>query len=186
MFSRLVMTKFLGGMLLIALVACGSNDEATTTDTQAKASTPTASAPTQVVASNTSSVEATATVEKTGYKGGPVAVDALKPADLSNEGDTVDLTIKLWDGTMYVYGTPPYRWEPKDMTFRIGQTVNFTLEFADPDSRLKHTFNVPGLGIDEKAKYGKSHDFTYTFDKAGTFHILCAVHNPMTGVITVQ
>ena len=181
MIKKLMSLVLLVGIVSLAMVACGGDDQATTTDTQAAAPVPT-----QVVVSTTSTVEGTATVEKQVYKGGPVPVDQLKPVDLSNKGDVVDLTILMHDGSTYIYGTPPFRWEPKDMTFKVGQTVNFTLEFADPDSRLKHTFNVPGLGIDEKAKYGKSHDFTYTFDKAGTFHLLCAVHNPMTGIITVQ
>ena len=106
--------------------------------------------------------------------------------DLSKEGDVVDLTVLLHDGANYIAGAPPYRYQPWDMTFKVGQTVNFTLEFANPESSQRHTFNVPGLGISERVKYGKSGSFTHTFDKAGTFKLFCASFNDMTGDITVQ
>ena len=177
MLKPLVPIALLAGILSLALVACGGDgdDEATAPPPPAAAAAPT-----------TMAAESEPTVEKQSFKGGPVPVDQLAPVDLSQEGDVVDLTVTLHDGSTYIYGTPPFRFEPKDMTFRVGQTVKVSLQFANPDSRLKHTFNVPGLQVDEKASYGNSSTFSYTFDKAGTFHVLCAVYNPMTGTITVQ
>ena len=183
MLKPLIPIALLAGILSLALVACGGDDKADAPAAAAPAApAAAASAPTTAAAT----VEATGTVVKQTFKGGQVAVDELKPVDLSNEGDVVDLTVILHDGAGYIYGAPPYRFQPNDMTLRVGQTVNFTLEFANPDSSQKHTFNVPGLQIGEKANYGNSSTFTYTFDKAGTFHVLCAVYNPMTAIITVQ
>ena len=72
-------------------------------------------------------VEPTATVVKERFMGVLVPAEELVPVDLSKEGDVVDLTVTLHDGTWYVQGAPPMRYEPMEMTFRVGQTVNFTL-----------------------------------------------------------
>ena len=51
-----------------------------------------------------------------------------------------------------------------------------------------HTFTVEALGIDEDVNPGKSVEFTYTFDKAGTYDLICIPHQTlgMTGSITVR
>ena len=154
----------------LTMVTCGIDDETSSSHRQTVAPT----------------IAATTETEKQTFQGGPVPADELKPVDLSKEGDVVDLTVLLHDGANYIAGAPPYRYQPWDMTFKVGQTVNFTLEFANPESSQRHTFNVPGLGISERVKYGKSGSFTHTFDKAGTFKLFCASFNDMTGDITVQ
>ena len=107
------------------------------------------------------------------------------PVDLSKEGDVVDLTVTLHDGTWYVQGAPPMRYEPMEMTFRVGQTVNFTLEFADSDSRFKHSFTSFDLGFNEIIKYGQPMSFTHTFDKPGLFFVHDTAHHQMKATISV-
>ena len=167
----LVPIAVLAGIVALAAVACGGGDDE---DTAAASPLAAAAAPAQEVALEPSATtaEPTATeVPKVRYKGGLVPADQLAPVDLSKEGAVVDLTVKLHDGPSF-YGAPPNRYEPKDMTFRVGQTVNFTLEFADVNSRYKHTFTSTNafdhsqpLGIDWQVSYGQSATFTYTFDK---------------------
>ena len=175
MIRTLEAVGLLVGIASLAAVACDGEDEAAAPPPAAAAA---AAEPTAEPA------EPTGTVTQS-FKGGPVPESALAPVDLSNEGDVVDLTVMLHDGTTYIYGTPPFRYEPMDLTFRLGQTVNITLEFANPDSRLKHTFTNNRLGLSGKAAFGKSTTFTFTFDEVGSFHVFCTVYNPMTGTITV-
>ena len=71
---------------------------------------------------------------------------------------------------------------PSDLTFKVGEKVEFTLlgetEF--------HTFTVDDLGIDESLDAGEEVVFTFTFDTAGTFDLICLAHPQMTGAITVE
>ena len=198
--KSLVAIAILVGILAVLAVACGGgDDEAAAPAAPAAAAAPAApaaaAAPAAPAAAAAPAQEATAeppaatdeptSEETTRYKGGLVPVDELVPLDLSKDGDVIDLTVKLHDGTMYIYGTPPMRYEPKDMTFKLGQTVNFTLEFADPNSKFKHSFTSFDLGFDEVIKYGQTLSFTHTFDKAGFFFVRSTSHHQMTGTITV-
>jgi plastocyanin len=183
MVKQLAATAILAGIVALAAVACGGGDDE---DSAAPPPPAAAAAPAQEATAEPQAAAAEGTdEEKTRYKGGLVPTDALVPVDLSKEGDVIDLTVTLYDGTMYIYGTPPMRYEPKDMTFKVGQTVNFTLEFADANSRFKHSFTSFDLGFDEKAAWGQTTTFTHTFDKAGFFFVRSTSHHQMTGTITV-
>ena len=73
---------------------------------------------------------------------------------------------------------------PSEITASVGETVTFTLT-AETEF---HTFTVDELGIDESIDGGESATYTHTFDKAGTFKLVCLVHETsgMVGTITVQ
>ena len=81
-------------------------------------------------------------------------------------------------------GSGDYFFEPKEFTFSVGETVTFNI-LAETEY---HTFTSDDLGIDWDVQSGESGTFEYTFDRAGTFKLICLVHelNGMTGTITVQ
>jgi len=81
-------------------------------------------------------------------------------------------------------GSGKYAFEPADFTFKVGDTVTFVLT-AETEF---HTFTVDDLGIDEAINGGDTVEFTFTFDKAGEFHLFCIPHEAlgMEGTITVQ
>ena len=86
----------------------------------------------------------------------------------------------LWAGTRYFF-------DPDELVFKVGETVNFTIS-PELDSGFKHTFTVKELGIDETVKFSQAATFSYTFDKPGTFKLICNLlwTSGMTGTITVQ
>ena len=100
------------------------------------------------------------------------------------EGDTIDFTVYVHDGNLYVYKSPEVAYAPNEMEFKVGQTVNFTL-IGDEGSTRQHTFTVAALGIKQKVNFGATVKFTHTFNKAGTFRIQDLVFASNTGTITV-
>lgn len=81
-------------------------------------------------------------------------------------------------------GSGAYKFGPADMTFSVGETVTFAFS---SESEF-HTFTVDDLGIDESVDGGTTTTLTFTFDKAGTFDLICVPHEAlgMVGTITVQ
>ena len=81
-------------------------------------------------------------------------------------------------------GRGPFTFNPAEFSFKVGETVNFT--FA-AESQF-HTFTVDDLGIDVSVDGGATVDFNSTFDKAGTFELICIPHElqGMVGTITVR
>ena len=85
-------------------------------------------------------------------------------------------------------GSGEYTFEPAELTFNVGETVNFEI-IAETEL---HSFTVDELGIDVdidgSANPGQKETLTYTFDKPGTFRLVCIYHegNGMVGEITVQ
>ena len=77
-----------------------------------------------------------------------------------------------------------YVFTPADMTFKLGDTVTLALNAENEF----HTFTVDDLGIDEAVDGGASSTLTFTFDKAGTFELICIPHEAlgMVGTITVS
>lgn len=80
--------------------------------------------------------------------------------------------------------TGKYEFVPSQITVSIGETVTFSL-VAETEF---HTFTVDDLGIDESIESGETANYTHTFDKAGTYKLVCLVHetNGMVGAITVR
>ena len=79
-------------------------------------------------------------------------------------------------------GSGAYAFNPSALTFQVGESV--TIEVTAETEF--HTFTVDDLGIDESLGAGETATFDHTFDKAGTFKLVCLVHPQMTGTITVQ
>jgi plastocyanin len=81
-------------------------------------------------------------------------------------------------------GSGEYQFIPSEFTFGVGDTVTFQMS----GETEFHTFTVDDLGIDEAVDGGETVTFTVTFDKAGTFELICIPHEAfgMKGTITVQ
>ena len=81
-------------------------------------------------------------------------------------------------------GRGPFTFEPADLTFSVGETV--TLELRSETQF--HTFTVGDLDIDVEVDGGTTETFPFTFDKPGTFKLICIPHEGlgMTGTITVK
>ena len=81
-------------------------------------------------------------------------------------------------------GSGVYQFVPSELNFEVGDTVTFEIT-AETEF---HTFTVDDLGIDVSLEAGEKVTHTYTFDKAGTFKLLCIPHETfgMTGTITVS
>ncbi len=81
-------------------------------------------------------------------------------------------------------GSGEYRFDPAELRFEVGQEVTFSLS----GQTEFHTFTVDELGIDVSMDVGETVEYTYTFDKAGTFRLYCIPHEAlgMTGEIVVE
>ncbi|MCH8136252.1 MAG: cupredoxin domain-containing protein [Proteobacteria bacterium] len=91
-----------------------------------------------------------------------------------------DVEVDLKDGG----GPGPFVYAPADFTFSVGDVVNFSLV----SEGVFHTFTVDDLGIDEAVNVGEVVEFSFTFDKPGTYDLICIPHQAlgMVGTITVQ
>ena len=119
----------------------------------------------------------------------PPAAQVTTPADTPaptsrvpdgcNEGD-IRFTVENQDPG----GSGSYVFVPKEMSFDVGDTVCFNLS-AETEF---HTFTVDELGIDVDLEPGTKKTHTITFDKAGSFKLICIPHLAlgMEGTITVQ
>ena len=81
-------------------------------------------------------------------------------------------------------GSGKYQFDPADFTFDVGETVEFTLT-AETEF---HTFTVCDLKIDQSLLPGDTTTFSFTFDKAGTYELICTPHESlgMVSKITVK
>ena len=168
MVKQLAAIAILASIVVLAAVTCGGGD-----DEEAPSAAP-------------------AAVGTAGPSGGEGTKEqSTTSVDLSQEGDAIDFTIIVSDAVSEGAVTHPYMgaipqgvpgYIPSELTFSLGQTVNFTLQPDDPTT--KHSFTSPSLGISQTVKFGRPVSFTYTFDKTGLFHVFDTVDNQMTGTIT--
>ena len=81
-------------------------------------------------------------------------------------------------------GSGEYRFDPSELTFKVGQEVTFALV---AQTEL-HTFTVDELGINVFIEPGTTELFTFEFAKAGTYNLICIPHESlgMTGQIVVE
>ena len=77
-----------------------------------------------------------------------------------------------------------YAYDPPEITFAKGETVEIQLT----SQKEFHTFTVDGLGIDVEVDSESTESLTFTFDKPGTYELICIPHESlgMIGTITVQ
>ena len=73
-----------------------------------------------------------------------------------------------------------FAFKPATLEVKAGTTVTFTNkdDFAHTATAKDKSFDTGNLD--------KDGTFEHTFDEAGTFEYLCAIHNSMTGTITVS
>ena len=81
-------------------------------------------------------------------------------------------------------GSGAYIFDPKNMEFNNGDTISFELS----SETEFHSFTVEELGIDFEVDGGTSEIFTFTFDKPGSYSLICIPHETlgMVGTITVK
>ncbi len=94
-------------------------------------------------------------------------------------GPATEVTVKLNDSG----GRGPFAFDPVDLSFSAGEVVSFTFV----GEAAFHTFTVEELGIDVDVDAGERVSFDFTFEKAGTYELICIPHVAlgMVGTITV-
>ena len=77
-----------------------------------------------------------------------------------------------------------YAFAPAELAFSVGETVTFKMTSQNEF----HSFTVDDLGIDMEVEAGETGTLNFTFDKAGTYELICIPHESlgMVGTITVQ
>ena len=187
MFRHFALITVLVCLGLIASVACNGENLSKDDDSKGASSQSDVSPVATASAASGKGVTAVeATKAALGLPKGKTREETRVDVDLSEEGDTFDFTIAVIDGSGYQTNNAfRDRFEPNTLTFKVGQTVNLTLQPDNPKSTLKHTFTAPSLGINQAVKYGKPASFTFTFDTAGVYQVFCTVKNQMVGKITV-
>ena len=77
-----------------------------------------------------------------------------------------------------------YKFNPEQLMFTVGETVKLNLTSQSEF----HSFTVDDLGIDLEVEADTTESFTFTFDKPGTYDIICIPHESlgMVGTIVVQ
>jgi plastocyanin len=79
-------------------------------------------------------------------------------------------------------GSGKYEFYPSNFTFNVGQEVKFELS----SETEFHTFTVDDLDIDLGLEAEEIVEFTFTFNDAGTYDLVCLSHPEMTGKIVVK
>ena len=72
-------------------------------------------------------------------------------------------------------GSGDYKFAPSDFKFKRGEAVTFIMT-AETEF---HTFTVDELAIDESVSAGETTTFTHTFDKPGTYRLICIPHESL-------
>ena len=77
-----------------------------------------------------------------------------------------------------------YKFNPEQLSFTVGETVKLNLTSQSEF----HSFTVDDLDIDIEVEAETTEGFTFTFDKPGTYDVICIPHESlgMVGTIVVQ
>ena len=113
----------------------------------------------------------------------PPPAPTVAPDDANGGGVALvgtPFTVRMVDNG----GAGPFAYDPIDLTFGVGEIVNFT--FIGEDAF--HTFTVPDLDIDVEVEAGETTGLDFVFEVAGTYELTCIPHEAlgMVGTITVQ
>ena len=81
-------------------------------------------------------------------------------------------------------GTGEYIYSPPNHKFKVGDEITFVL-MSETEF---HSFTIDDLDLDLSVEAGETIKHTITFDKAGTYKIICIPHETlgMVGEITVE
>ena len=173
MIKQLAAIAILASVVSLTAVACGG-------DAEEEAAAPAAApAPTG---------QPTAVVTPT-----PVPTRPAGAGITNREGNVVEVTLTIVGGggstgpKSNTYGAVPFQWFPNEMTFKVGDTVNFTI-IPTEDKGQQHRLLLRNLGVGQSIKYGNTAYFTHTFDTPGTFRFICEIHTyeGMNGEIIVE
>ena len=108
----------------------------------------------------------------------PVAARQGPSGQATGGGTPVDVAMQD------IAGSGEYAYSPSEMTFSTGETVTFSLT----SETEFHTFEVDDLDIYVEVEAGDTSTYTFTFDKPGTYELICTPHNAqgMIGSIVVN
>lgn len=109
-----------------------------------------------------------------------VAVASQNGSSGQATGGGTPISVEMQD----IGGSGEYVYSPSEMSFSVGETVTFSLT----SETEFHTFEVDDLDIYVEVDAGDTATYTFTFDEAGTFELICTPHSPqgMVGTITVN
>ena len=105
------------------------------------------------------------------------------------QGNGPEATVDASDGTPVAVslqdpgGSPEYGFDPAELSFKVGETVSFTLT----SETEFHTFTVEDLLIDQSVDSGETLSFGFIFTQAGEYRLICIPHEAqgMVGTIVV-
>ena len=72
-----------------------------------------------------------------------------------------------------------FMFSPMSLTVRAGSTVTWSNKDEEP-----HTV-VSDIGLFRSAAMDTNEDFSFKFDKPGTYRFICSIHPQMAGIIVV-
>ena len=131
---------------------------------------------------------------ETSYSKPPTASNQAMESAAKSLGTTVtssnDSSSSLTGGTRIEIklrddkGSGAYAYTPAEFNFKVGEIVNFVMT---SETEL-HTFTVDDLNIDQSVDAGETVEFSFKFDKPGTYPLICIPHETqgMIGKITVK
>ncbi len=107
-----------------------------------------------------------------------VSTDASSSGQAAGGGTPFDVNLED------IGGSGEYKYDPSEMSFSAGETVTFTMT----SETEFHTFEVDDLDIYVEVDAGDTVTYTFTFDDAGTYELICTPHSAqgMIGTITVN
>ena len=175
MIKPILIVGILVGIASLAAVSCGGGDD--------EEAAPAAAAP--AAAATSAPDQETARVEPPGNQDTSYAIPAVSGVT-RREGNVIEFTLNSLGGganlstQSNLHNTAPNTYDIQEMTFNVGDTVNFTIvPYGDGTERAlkdRHTFTIRDLGISESVKYGNSANVTITFDKPGKHRYWCDLH----------
>ena len=109
-----------------------------------------------------------------------VAVSANAGSSGQAAGGGTPFDVNLED----IGGSGEYKYDPSELSFSVGETVTFSLT----SETEFHTFEVDDLDIYVEVEAGDTVTYTFTFDDAGTYELVCTPHSAqgMIGTIVVN
>ena len=162
----------------ITPVSSGATTTATATATETIAAETATAVPATAEVTSTSA-PATPTPTKPAAASTPVPAPTQAPLPTATPTEPAASGNPL-TANMGVSGTSRYFWSPKSVTIAPGGTVTFAWSGG-----AAHDLSVPQLGFNTAAKTSATN--TVTFPAAGTYNIVCVIHeDTMKGTVVVQ
>jgi plastocyanin len=103
---------------------------------------------------------------------------ALVLAAVSLVATTAPTTAATPDGAQVVI--KDFMFAPMDVKVKAGTSVTWTNKDDEP-----HTV-VSDSGMFRSSALDTNENFSFKFDKPGTYHFVCSIHPKMVGTITVE